>query len=303
MSEYQKCACPHCGQSIEYPAEGTGQAVPCPTCEKPVTLTPTNQPQADGEAQRKKELDEWIALNKRLKERWIQSGITAPPIYSEAQTSKRWLIVDTETDGLTAPIHVVEIAAQLMEGWEKCGEPFQIFLNHNVHIPRRAVAIHGYTQEFLQAHGCPPLEAHEAFRQYAGELPIVAHSLGYDWNRALVPEWVRLGLKPIGCRGFCTVTLSRRVLPEAESYSLDVLKSRFGLGEGLGHKAGVDVETVVRLFREILRPRLESAGLTTFEAWQRFSKQTPVADCWRLIDPSRAPKTLRREVQIGTMVS
>ena len=40
MSEYHKCTCPHCGQSIEYPAEGTGQTVPCPTCEKPFVLLP-----------------------------------------------------------------------------------------------------------------------------------------------------------------------------------------------------------------------------------------------------------------------
>jgi hypothetical protein len=41
---YEKCFCAHCGQSIEYPSEGTGQTVPCPTCEKPVTLTPANPP-------------------------------------------------------------------------------------------------------------------------------------------------------------------------------------------------------------------------------------------------------------------
>lgn len=41
---YEKCFCAHCGQSIEYPAEGTGQTIPCPTCEKPVTLTPANPP-------------------------------------------------------------------------------------------------------------------------------------------------------------------------------------------------------------------------------------------------------------------
>jgi hypothetical protein len=40
MSEYHKCTCPHCGQSIEYPAEGTGQTVPCPTCEKSFRLFP-----------------------------------------------------------------------------------------------------------------------------------------------------------------------------------------------------------------------------------------------------------------------
>jgi DNA polymerase III epsilon subunit-like protein len=217
-----------------------------------------------------------------------------PP--GEAQ--QRWVIVDTETDGLTDPIHVVEIAAQLMEGWETCGEPFQIFLNHNVHIPSAAVSIYGYTREFLRVNGRPPMEAHEAFRQYAGECPIVAHSLGYDWNRALLPEWNRLGLKPIGCRGFCTVTLSRRVLPEAEGLSLDVLKSFYRLGEGPSHKAQADVATVVRLFKEIMRPRLELAGLTTFDAWQQFARRTPVSDCWHLIDPSRKPQSTRAVGQL-----
>src|ERR1022692_640799 len=41
---YEKCCCAHCAQTIEYPSEGRGQTVPCPTCEKPITLTPENPP-------------------------------------------------------------------------------------------------------------------------------------------------------------------------------------------------------------------------------------------------------------------
>ncbi len=48
MSDFLKCECPHCGQSIEYPSEGTGQTVPCPTCEKPVVLTPASPPISSG---------------------------------------------------------------------------------------------------------------------------------------------------------------------------------------------------------------------------------------------------------------
>ena len=40
MGEFLKSECSHCGQSIEYPAEDMGQIVPCPTCEKLITLTP-----------------------------------------------------------------------------------------------------------------------------------------------------------------------------------------------------------------------------------------------------------------------
>lgn len=60
-----------------------------------------------------------------------------------------WVIVDTETDGLMDPIHVVEIAAQRMHEWEPTGERFRVLLNHNVPIHPAAVAVHGYTQEYL----------------------------------------------------------------------------------------------------------------------------------------------------------
>lgn len=208
--------------------------------------------------------------------------------------AQRWVIVDTETDGLWPPIHVVEIAAQIMEGSEPCGEPFQVFLNHDVFIPPAVVAIHGYTQEFLQEHGRPPFEAHEAFREYVSDYPIVAHNLGFDWNRALLPEWERLRIAPIGRRGFCTMLLSRRILFETASHALDSLRGEFGLGEGASHKALADVRTVVRLFTDLLRPRLESVSLTTFEEWAEFSGRTPLSDCWRLFgyEPEvKLPKT------------
>ncbi len=44
MGEFLKSECPHCGQAIEYPAEGTGQTVPCPTCAEPFVLKPVIEP-------------------------------------------------------------------------------------------------------------------------------------------------------------------------------------------------------------------------------------------------------------------
>ena len=38
MSEFLKCECWYCGQSIKFPAEGIGISVLCPTCRKPLTL-------------------------------------------------------------------------------------------------------------------------------------------------------------------------------------------------------------------------------------------------------------------------
>jgi putative phage-type endonuclease len=177
------------------------------------------------------------------------------------------------------PIHVVEIAAQRMKGWEPVGERFRVLLNHNVHIPSAAVAIHGYTEEFLRRNGENPLQAHAMFRGFAADLPMVAHNLSFDWNRALYPEWGRLGLAPAGRRGFCSLMLSRRVVDETKSYSLGALREVFGISANNAHRAFGDVETMVTLFGRIFRPRLEGAGFDSFEQVAEFACKTPVAKC------------------------
>jgi DNA polymerase-3 subunit epsilon len=169
-----------------------------------------------------------------------------------------------------------------------------MLLNHNVYIPPIAVAIHGYTREYLRKHGGPPREVHAAFREYALDYPLVAHNLGYDWNRCLVPEWARLRIPTIGQRGFCTMRLGRRLLPQARSHRLAYLKERFRINTSTrSHRAKHDVRTVVELFERIYRPKLQRAGLTTFESVAQFAKRTPIAECIALIRsaPRRIPAT------------
>ena len=44
MGEFVKGECSHCGQPVEFPSEGTGQTVPCPTCHQPFVLKPAAPP-------------------------------------------------------------------------------------------------------------------------------------------------------------------------------------------------------------------------------------------------------------------
>ncbi len=206
------------------------------------------------------------------------------------QKGTRWVIIDTETTGFYDPIYVVELAGQLMEGWLPVGAPFHMLLNHNVPVPWDAVAVHGYTQEYLKKHGDPPSQVYEAFRSYARDYPLVAHNLSYDWNRCLVPEWARLRTATIGQRGFCTMLLGRRVIPEIGCHGLDHLQDHFNLNPGgRSHRAKHDVQTVLEMFERIYRPRLERAGLTTFESVAKFSRRTPVMECINLIQSAAKP--------------
>jgi DNA polymerase-3 subunit epsilon len=194
-----------------------------------------------------------------------------------------WILIDTETTGLSNPIFAVEIAAQKMRGWEKEGKPFRRMLNHGCEIPAEVSRVHGYTREILERDGSPPAEVYEAFAAYAGNLPVVAYHLEYDWDQVLLPEWRRLGISQIGIPGFCALKLAQRLLDPvpAGNCKLQTLRQYYRLPESGAHTALGDVLTVMELMKEVLRPLAEKRGLDTWEKIQNFA-----GDEWF---PSRLP--------------
>lgn len=96
MVEYLKCECSHCGQSIEYPAEGTGQTVQCPTCEKTITLTSGESPQA------KREFAAHSATPEKKRKRWQYATLTEETIRQ------------TDSKGNT-PLHRAAITGKISE--------------------------------------------------------------------------------------------------------------------------------------------------------------------------------------------
>ena len=178
-----------------------------------------------------------------------------------------WILVDTETTGIRPPICVVEIGAQRMQGWTPQGPPFRRLLNQNRDIPPEAARLHGYTKEILERDGEPAEAVYEAFADYAGALPLVAYNLRYDLDQVLLPEWERLGLRQIGVRGFCALRLAQRLLDPvpAGNCKLQTLRQYYGLPQRTVHTALSDVETVVDLLGQVLRPLAERRGL---DSWQ-----------------------------------
>jgi len=193
--------------------------------------------------------------------------------------SENWTLVDTETDGLWAPIHVVEIAAQRFQGLMPVGEPFRVFINHDIEISPAAAMVHGYTTDFIKANGAEPKEAYSAYRAYVGDSYVSSHYLLFDWDRVLSPELTRLGEAPIGQRGFCTWFLSRRALPEFKTHRLDYLREVFTLKCSGPHTAQGDVEAVSDLLSRVIFPRLGQAGIADLISVADFSRLTPLSIC------------------------
>lgn len=184
-----------------------------------------------------------------------------------------WVLVDTETTGLTAPIMVVELGAQKMRGWNADGPPFRRLLNQNADIPPGAARVHGYTREILERDGEPAENVYRDFATYTGDLPIVAYNLEYDLDDVLKPEWIRLGIKPIGTAGFCALRLAQRLLDPvpAGNCKLQTLRQYYRLPERGAHTALGDVETVADLLANVLRPIAELKGL---RSWTKICAYT-----------------------------
>jgi len=184
-----------------------------------------------------------------------------------------WVILDTETNGITAPIYVVEIAAQRMRGWTPVGEPFRRLLNQNAVIPSSASRVHGYTPEILERDGEPATTVYRDFAAYVEQRPLVSYHLAYDLDQVLLPEWERLAIEPIGRRGFCALRLAQRLLDPvpAGNCKLQTLRQFYRLPEHGAHTALGDVNTVVDVLNQVLRPIAEQRGLHTWEALCDYS--------------------------------
>ncbi|HEV2330463.1 MAG TPA: exonuclease domain-containing protein [Verrucomicrobiae bacterium] len=214
-----------------------------------------------------------------------------------------WILLDTETTGVSAPIFVVELAAQRMRGWSAEGEPFRKLLNQNQEIPAEASRVHGYTREILERDGEMAEEVYREFAAYAGNLPLVSYNLDYDLGEVLQPEWQRLRIAPVGQRGFCALRLAQRLLDPvpAGNCKLQTLRQYYRLPERGAHTAPGDVQTVADLFANVLRPIAEHRGLITWERLAAFaaeewypSRITFGKHKGRLVQEARKDAELRR---------
>ncbi len=178
-----------------------------------------------------------------------------------------WVLIDTETTGLTAPIWVVELAAQRMRGWEPHGQVFRRLLNQNANIPLEASRLNGYTQEILERDGELPSIVYRDFATYVESLPIVSYDLEYDLEEVLKPEWQRLGINPIGVSGFCALRLAQRLLDPvpARNCKLQTLCQYYGLPDRAAQTALGNIQRVADVFSKVLRPIAEQRGLNSWK--------------------------------------
>lgn len=184
-----------------------------------------------------------------------------------------WILLHTETTSFATTIFAVDLAAQKMCGWERDGQPLRRMLSHGCEIPAESSRLNGYTREILERDGSPPEKVYRDLAAYAGSLPVVAYNLEHDWDKVLVPEWKRLGISQIGVPGFCALKLAQRLLDPVPTGNckLQTLRQYYRLSEYGAHTALGDMQTVIDLMQQVLRPLAEKRGLDTWEKIVNFT--------------------------------
>jgi DNA polymerase III epsilon subunit family exonuclease len=176
---------------------------------------------------------------------------------------ERWAVVDVETTG-GAPSRghrVTEVAAVRVEGG-RIAEQYCTLVNPERPIPGMISSLTGISNTMVMDQPRFAEVARDVSTALEGCV-FVAHNAAFDWRFVSHELRMATGMTLSG-RQLCTVRLSRRLLPQLPSRSLDGLASWFGLEIERRHRALDDAVVTAHVLIRLL-DLLEDQGVTDWD--------------------------------------
>ncbi|MBI2061367.1 MAG: WYL domain-containing protein [Nitrospirae bacterium] len=170
---------------------------------------------------------------------------------------------DLETTGLNPwrGDRIVEVGAIRAKGAEVV-ETFATLVNPMRPIPPEVSKVHGITDGMV-AHSPTQDEVLPGFLKFIGEDVLMAHNASFDigfFSSAM--NDLKLGFPDNIV--IDTLTLSRKLYPEYERHSMDILRTRFSLPTDFYHRAERDARDLHTIFMNFLG-KIEEHGLGTLK--------------------------------------
>jgi len=184
------------------------------------------------------------------------------PVAALPLAAADFVVVDLETTGLSVEqCTILEIGAVRISGLRAAGT-FHTLIDPGTAIPPFITRLTGIDRSMVD--GAPPLAtAIHDFHAWVAATPdaaFVAHNASFDARfvaRALADH----ALPPWSGPMFCTVRLSRRLLPDLARYDLDTLSARFGISNRWRHRALGDAEAAARALLELIEIARDQHGV------------------------------------------
>ncbi len=170
-----------------------------------------------------------------------------------------YAILDIETTGGKYNEEgITEIAIYKFDG-HKVIDQFITLINPERPIQPFVANLTGINNQMLRS--APKFyEVAKRIVEITSECVVVAHNASFDY-RILQTEFSRLGFD-YERQSLCTVELSKKLIPDQESYSLGKLVRGLGIPLSDRHRANGDAQATVKLFKLLLTKDLEKKIIT-----------------------------------------
>jgi DNA polymerase-3 subunit epsilon len=181
-----------------------------------------------------------------------------------------YVVVDTETTGgaMTHGHRITEIAIVRVNAAGKVLHEYSTLVNPGRSIPPAITALTHITTAMVRR--APRFEEIAAdVRSLLRDRVFVAHNASFDWW-FINDELVRTTGRPLLGQRLCTVRLSRKVVPEVRSRSLDSLSWFFNVYNEARHRAFGDARATAVIFRRLM-DRVRDREIDT---WQQLEQLT-----------------------------
>ena len=163
------------------------------------------------------------------------------------------VVLDTETTGLSIKDghRIVEIGCIELENLIPTKNKFHCYLNPERKVSEKALAVHGYTDEFLSKHK-KFNEVVEEFLQFIKDKKLIIHNAEFDLAH-LNNELNLFGKKKLENKIVDTLILARDKFPGAP-ISLDALCKRFRIDNSIRtqHTALIDCDLLAKVYINLI---------------------------------------------------
>ena len=163
------------------------------------------------------------------------------------------IVLDTETTGLSVRDghRIVEIGCIELENLVPTKNKFHYYLNPERKVSEKALAVHGYNDQFLSKQK-KFNEVAEEFLKFIQDKKLIIHNAEFDLNH-LNNELNLLGKKKIENDTVDTLILARDKFPGA-SVSLDALCKRFRIDNSkrTKHTALIDCDLLAKVYINLI---------------------------------------------------
>ena len=197
------------------------------------------------------------------------------------------IILDTETTGISVKEghRLVEIGCIELENLVPTSNNFHCYLNPERKVSEKALAVHGYTDDFLANHK-KFYEIVEDFLKFIKGKKLVIHNADFDLGH-INNELKMIGKDSISNEIIDTLALARDKYP-GSSLSLDALCKRFRIDNSkrVQHTALIDCELLSKVYINLIDQKEPTFDLINKNEENQILNEINVSYFKKVIKPS-----------------